>query len=262
MVRRTSFFATLSLVLASGQAMAQNEPLVDIAASPNLMNQVEIRLRPDGPFDELVSSIVFSLRWNDADGANLGTIVQTLPQGQYCPVGKSGPEHVSGGFRYQVFSGLSFITLADLETAWAAGEEILLCSVNVINGSSSFTIAEDAFIGTVNGGYYISLNGAPRTGVVYSTSTGIGTAGQVGPRMTVEPNPTTGTAWLVLENAEATVLQYELLDAAGRVVLRDRETMIAPMHRTAIDLSGYAKGAYLLKASDGNNSYNERILLR
>lgn len=262
MLRPAFFLTALSLLVVAGPVLAQNEPLVDIAASPNLMDQVEIRLRPNGPFDELVSSIVFSLRWNDADGANLGTIVQTLPQGQYCPVAKSGPEHVSGDYRYQVFSGLSFITLQDLETAWAADEEILLCAVNVINGSSSFTIADDAYATSVNGSYYISLNGADRTGEIYSISTEVGTAGQVGPRMTVEPNPTAGPTWLVLENAEATLLQYEVMDAAGRIVLRDRETIIAPVHRIAIDLSGYAKGAYLLRASDGTNSYNGRVLLR
>lgn len=259
MSRSTLFIAVFAL---ASPALAQNEPLVDIAASANVMNQVEIRLRPDGPFDELVSSIVFSLRWIDADGANLGTIVQTLPQGQYCPVGKSGPEHVSGSFRYQVFSGLSFITLQDLETAWAAGEEVLLCAVNVINGSSSFTIADDAYATSVNGSYYISLNGADRTGGIFSISTDVGTAGTVGPRLAIEPNPTAGTAWLILENPEGTMLEFEVVDAVGRVVLRDRETIAAPVHRTAIDLTGQAKGAYLLRASDGFNTYHERIVLR
>lgn len=70
------------------------------------------------------------------------------------------------GFRYQVFAGFGFVPLSEVPTAWAAGEEILvLCRVNVINGTAAFSIVDDAWTSDINnnGDYFISLNGLDRT---------------------------------------------------------------------------------------------------
>ncbi|MCB0794933.1 MAG: hypothetical protein KDB88_09365, partial [Flavobacteriales bacterium] len=69
------FAACSSLAVTNVHAQL---PLVDITLVDIGNNELEVRLRPDADFDELLSSISFSIRWNTASGANLGNVTQVI----------------------------------------------------------------------------------------------------------------------------------------------------------------------------------------
>src|SRR5690606_1968055 len=103
------------LFLSTAFPAAAQLPIVDIAAVP-VGGQVEVRVRPDAGFNGLFSSIVFTLKWPEADGASLGSVTQQSPVTLYCGVSRSGGEQVDGGYRYQVFVGFGNIPLVDPAT--------------------------------------------------------------------------------------------------------------------------------------------------
>jgi len=245
---------TRSLVLlpvfawATG-ALAQL-PTVDITMVQTMEGPVEVRIRPDGPFDGLVSSIVFTIRWNDADGASLGATTQESPVSDYIPVYKSGQEQVADGFRYQVFAGFSLQTLAIAGSAWAADEEVVLCRLNVNNGTSAFSIVNDDWTGNINnnGDYFISLNGEDRTGEIYSITTGLVGAGTASTGFTVSPNPASDMVTIALgETASGTMLGARLVDIAGKTVKEVTWSGPNESNIRQLDLSGVPSGTYLIQ---------------
>ena len=85
------------------------------------------------------------------------------------PIAKSGPERDNGHWRYQVFAGFGFFQMSAYGAVWAANTEVLLMKIPIIGGADSFRITNDAFTASisVNGNYFVSLNGQPRTGIIY-----------------------------------------------------------------------------------------------
>ena len=248
------------LLAFSNPASAQ--PNVDIGLYDNGSGQLQVRLRPDGPFDALVSSIVFTIRWSDASGATLGLVSQQSPESLYLPTGKSGPMQTNGGYRYQVFAGVSLVTLLDAETTWVGGEEIILCQIPV-NGSAYFEIVNDAWTGDVgnNGDFYISLNGQNRTGVIYSISTQVTRTEELTTGMTLLPNPTEGTARLTLSVADGDQVAVEVFDLTGRCILKTLRTDVVGLYRETLDLSANADGVYLVKVKVGDATRTQRLVV-
>ncbi len=258
-ILRTSAF--LSVACMAAITLAQL-PTVDITSHTTVNDQVEIYIRPDGPFDEVFSSSVFTLRWLNADGANLGSVQQVVPEVQYQSVTKSGPEQVDGAFRYQIFTGFGLITLMDLETSWAANEEVLLCRVNVINGSSWFELVNDDWTQSNNASYYISLNGEDRTGQIYSFTTvaeeGIETDGR---DVRIMPNPGTGPFQVWMDGMGEGRLEMYITDGMGRNIWSHTTGLGKGTVREEIDLSGRADGVYLLTLRSMSGTSTHRIIL-
>lgn len=252
----------LFISLLSTATVHAQLPVVDITHHMNASNQVEIYVRPDAAFDEVFSSSVFTLRWLNADGANLGGIQQLMPTAQYQTVAKSGPEQVSGSYRYQIFTGFGLVALFDLETSWGPFEEILLCRVNVINGMSTFELVNDAWTQSNNGNFYVSLNGVDRTGQIYTFTTveesieGLATGG-----VRIMPNPGAGPFRVLMDMAEAGTLEFELTDGLGRVVRQWSEGAGQGTHRTVVDLAGRSAGTYLLTVRSATRTSTHRIAL-
>lgn len=254
-----ALLAPLLLVCAIG---ASAQPNVDIGLYDNGSGQLQVRLRPDGPFEGLVSSIVFTIRWSDASGATLGLVSQQSPESLYLPTGKSGPMQTDGGYRYQIFAGVSLVTLMDAETAWAAGEEVVLCQIPV-NGSAYFEIVNDAWTGDVghNGDYYVSLNGQNRTGVIYSISTDVSQPEAELTGLTVLPNPTEGTARLTFSVGDAEPVAVEVFDLTGRCIVKTQRASVTGLYRETIDLSSNADGVYLVKVRVGDTVHTQRLVV-
>ncbi len=241
---------------------ASAQPNVDIGLYDNGSGQLQVRLRPDGPFDGLVSSIVFTIRWSDASGATLGLVAQQSPQSFYLPTGKSGPMQTDGGYRYQIFAGVSLVTLLDAETAWVGGEEIVLCQIPV-NGSAYFEIVNDAWTGDVghNGDYYISLNGQNRTGSIYSIGTQVAALENEFPSITLLPNPTEGAAILTVPVPVGEALTLEVFDLTGRCIVKSVQAPVAGQYRGTLDLGGNADGVYLVKVRVGDTVHTRRLVV-
>jgi len=248
------------LFLSTAFPAAAQLPIVDIAAVP-VAGQVEVRVRPDAGFNGLFSSLVFTLRWPEADGASLGSVVQQSPVSLYCGVSRSGSEQVDGGYRYQVFVGFGNIPLVDLDTAWVAGQEVVLCRVNV-NGSSVFRVADDPWTAAANGSFYVSLNGEDRTGSIYDPiSTGWSSLpdGQVPVR--IAPNPTIGPLRVTVNETVGPTVALELMDATGRSVWAVSRPSGIGAFQEEIDLGAFAGGIFVLQVTAGHRRTFHRVVL-
>jgi hypothetical protein len=241
-------WAALMPFAAQGQAT----PSVDITWAMNTEGQIEVKMRPDGPFSDYFSSHVFTLRWLDASGAGLGSVVQELPYSALVPVFKSGPEVVSGIYRYQIFVGFGNYAFTEAEppVSWEAAVEYTICRINVNNGSALFEIVNDEWTSDLNnnGDFYVSLNGVESSGIIYSPSTSVITPDDERSAMSLSPNPAKGTTALKVELAKELVRADLFIDdAAGRVVSAQTLSLAAGAWRGDLDVSGLPSGVYTVR---------------
>lgn len=263
-MRMTRILFFLMLVLGTGLRAQAQLPIVDITLAPLESGSVQVRLRPDGNFSGLVSSLVFTVRWLDADGASLGGVSQVSPANFFMPFSKSGPEQVDGIYRYQVFAGFSLVTLEDLETAWVGAEEVIIGEVAVNGGPSLFEIVNDDWTGDINnnGDYYISLNGQDRTGEIYTFSTGGVSGGLEQGGLSILPNPAFGSTTLTMDLSDQVgSVDLRLLDPAGRVVWSVQRSAGPGRIVENLDLQGFAAGAYLLHVRLPQAQFSRRLIV-
>lgn len=239
----------LSVLMPVAGLLSAQLPIVDITSVPVGGNQVEVRVRPDAFFDGLLSSIVFTLRWDASSGITLGSITQSSPQSQYCPITKSGSEQVSGQYRYQVFVGFGSIPFTSLGATWAPGEEVVLCRLNVSGGGAEgVALVNDLWTDQNNASYYLSLNGEDRTGEIYGITTVLGMGSVSAPSIRLAPNPASSSTDVVIDLPQAVPSAVmRLLDGAGRIVRTTVQNLPAGQHRTSIDLHDMSPGVYCME---------------
>jgi hypothetical protein len=160
----------------AGAAMAQ--PLTDIGLfAGTAPNTVEVRLRPDAAFSQVVSSLTFTVRWETASGATIDPPA-SLSLGLNCPSGiplspSSDGVRTDGAFSYYTFNAFGFSTLTNAcpTQVWQANVERVIATIPVRPGAScaNFAIVNDAYTQAQNKNFFISLNGLPRTDLIYGT---------------------------------------------------------------------------------------------
>jgi hypothetical protein len=77
----------------------------------------------------------------------------------------------------------------------------------------------------------------------------------------VYPNPTTGIFSLKIENAINEPLNIEITDITGRLVYARKYANTLHQYSETIDLRETTNGSYLLKATIGNHSMYEKIIV-
>lgn len=254
----------LPLACSVPLAASAQLPMVDITLVDVGNNDMEVRIRPDGDFDEFFSSLSFTIRWETASGADLGNVVQTIPELIYMPVIKSGPQVDDNGYRYQVFFGLGSTPLNQVGVAWTAGTEVTIMTISAINGSGLFEIVNDAWTSDVNnnGDFYVSLNGQDRTGQIYAGSVSIAPGGATRMGTEVLPNPSEGLFWLHMDADATEPLLLSLFDQTGRCIWSDRQVVAMAGHREAIDLVAEPAGVYSLRVVAGDQVTTHRLVRR
>lgn len=253
---RAPFAASLAFMTTITSAQL---PTVDITFDRDAAGDIEVYVRPDAFFDGVFSSLVFSMRWLEADGISLGDVSQSVPPLVYCSIAKSGPEAVDGPYRYQVFAGFGAVALSNLGTSWAAGEEVLLCTIDVPGTAGTFEMVNDGWTQGANGNYFVSLNGENRTGVIYTFTTVLDPGNTAAGQLSAWPNPTNGP--LHVQGVVDGNVDLELSDAAGRVVLRERRQVVGGTVGRPLDLAGLAAGSYVLRVADGLGPVTRTILV-
>jgi len=163
-------FLILTIILCISQFAVSAQPYVDVGLFKDTPDTLEVRLRPDSSFDELVSNVVFTIRWDTASGAHLGPVMQSYPESAYIPMQKSGGEQDSSGYRYQVFAGFGGSQMNNFGAGWSAYQEVVLMKIPVYQGCDSFKIMNDGWASDNNGDYFISLNGLNRTDSIYDST--------------------------------------------------------------------------------------------
>ncbi|HMC96945.1 MAG TPA: hypothetical protein VKG92_04795, partial [Flavobacteriales bacterium] len=176
-------------------------------------NELDVMLRANGnPFDEVISNLLFTVRWASSSPATLGL----GSTGTWCPLPNQafspGPSTMvvdpaqGVGFKYRTYSsiGLQQIGLPQDPDAGcgAAGQtlttntwiKVFTITVSNNTGCTAFNIVNDAYTIAANRNYFISLNGQqipPLTGTIEPTGVNIGTctadcAGVIGGSATLD----------------------------------------------------------------------------
>jgi hypothetical protein len=256
-----NYLRALAILVPLGVAAAVSaDPTVDITLVDGGAGSLEVRFRPDGTFNGLFSSLVFTVRWSDASGATLGDPAQTPPVIQYMSVSPAGSQVIEGGYRYQIYAGFGFTPLSAVGASWTAGQEVVLMTIPVSGGSSQFEIVNDSWTVAHNGNFYVSLNGVDHTGSIYATGNGFPTVSGKGPALTVIPNPTDGAAdiWLRLDKKGPADIQ--VLNTTGQVVWSHHYDQTAELHET-VALKQYGAGTYMVKVKAGETVLNEQVVV-
>lgn len=252
----------LLLAAALGTVATLQAATVDITMSAGDNGQLEVKLRPNASFDGMVSSLVFTIKWDASTEAHLGAIQQEQPSSTYIPISRSGGEQDNGGDRYQIFVGFGMTPMQWIPTNWVAGQEYTVMTIPV-TGTAEFSLVNNTWTGLNNADYYLALGGVDETGVIYGDITTGVVAGEFGDSgLAVVPNPVDKTTMIALDLHKAQDLQLELLNSAGQVVWKENRPTASGTVRIPLDMTTLSKGAYLLRVHGADRMITRRIVKR
>lgn len=253
--------SVLASILGLGGNACAQLPTVDITMVTNMDQQLEVKLRPTGPFNGVVGGLVFTIRWNADDGVSLGEPEQVAPHSQYIPIAKSDVEQDQDGYRYQIFAGFGFTSLSNVGFAWEGDTEYTVMTIAPLAGESTFALVNDAFTQASNGDFFISLNGnQTTTGEIYGGNTGIHAAAPGHFTAHLMPNPARGSSVLHLHMASSNPVRLAMMDASGRTVWEREQGMLEGENRLDLPLAGLAPGIYLLRVAAGGTERTLRLV--
>lgn len=257
-----SFLKPLSLFSALLVAASLQASNVDITLVPNNDGQLEVKLRPSSNFDGMVSSLVFTVKWDAGSEAHLGAIQQEAPATTYLPISRSAGEQDAGGDRYQIFVGFGMTPMQWIPSDWVAGQEYTVATIPV-TGTAEFSLVNNTWTGLNNADYYLALGGVDETGTIYGDmSTGV-IAGDMGDgSLNVVPNPTNKATVITMDLQKPQSLQLELLNAAGQSVWKESMPNASGNVRIPLDLTDLDKGVYLLRVHSADKVITHRVVKR
>ncbi|QQR87992.1 MAG: T9SS type A sorting domain-containing protein [Flavobacteriales bacterium] len=237
-----TIITTAAIAVASTATFAQ--PVLDITLAHTSGTTYEVRIRPDDSFDGVFSSLVFTLRWNAADG--IGITQFDTPASDRIGIAPAAPVANEASYMYRTFSGFGFTPFTELGAAWIPGEEYALFTVT-FSGTGNVELVNDDWTAANNGDFYVSLNGEPRAGNIYATEITTlveSTTPFTPPALSVWPNPTDGPVRLDLQGFSPGPIEVYVHDATGKLVLRTRVT--GP--QADIDVGALTSGTYQVSA--------------
>lgn len=254
---RTSLLSAFLIICT---IVSAQQPTVDITLVDNGGSELEVRVRPDGPFDGIFSALLFTIRWNAADGADLGAVDQTgLLADDYMPLSKSGDQTDANGDRYQIFAGFGFGSLASFGANWEAGMEYTLMTIPVLNGSSAFQLVNDSWTDANNGDFFISLGGVESTGIIYSTSVSVEAGANDIYDLNILPNPNNGNFTVQLDAEGLQNAELQLVNALGQVLFSQQ--LNNGQFIRQFDLTQEGQGVYFLRLENEKEIAVHRIVV-
>jgi hypothetical protein len=264
---RTAWLAGAAFLL--GSASAQLPTSVDISLDHDPGNQVlRVRLRAnDSSFNELLSSVVFTIRWSEASTAALG-----FGASPWCPspsvafpVTPSSMQMPGNGYKYRSWTSIALVAISDLiddggcEQSLPADEWVIVHEIPVSNdpGGTAFEIAADQWTLDNNRAYFISLNGVDATGSIFTSSTGSSVPEAAAMGFTIQPNPANQFITLSYPEGTSGLWQAEVFDAAGRSAMLTN----GQQWPAVIDVNGLNPGAYSATLSVNGSLRTERFII-
>jgi hypothetical protein len=161
--------ATLSILACLAGLNSLAEQRIDITLADNGNNQLEVRLRPTGPFNDVVSGVVFTLRWQETFGPALSLFEPTWPQSEFLPLSSSPVVSPGNGYMYRTYSAVGLVPMHELDQAWEGGMEYPICVMNILTPGVQVTLCNDSYTAVSNRDFYVSLNGSNKTGIIYES---------------------------------------------------------------------------------------------
>ena len=77
----------------------------------------------------------------------------------------------------------------------------------------------------------------------------------------MNPNPAHDNVTISIDLKEDAVLNVQLMDVSGKIVLSDNETGTAGLNVYHLDLSHVSKGVYMLEVSEQGEKKNMKIVI-
>jgi len=143
------------------------QPIINVTLADNGNNQLEVRLRSSGPFNGVVSGVVFTLRWQETFGPALSVYEPVWPQSEYLPISSTDIVNGGNGYLYRTYNAVAFSPMSEFERAWEGGMEYPVCVMDILTPGVEVFLGNDDFTAANNRDYFISLNGVERTGIVF-----------------------------------------------------------------------------------------------
>ena len=229
-----------SILIAMGSGAMNAQAVVDIALVQNEADSVlEFYLRPNIDFQDVVSNLSFTLRWEVASYDTLG------PRQQFCAAAfliSNTTIMTEDDFHSRTYYAFGSGLLSDEGCPWTACEDHLVMTVpvNVDGGFGPFEI--------VGGTFVISLGDTVSTGVVYTIgdpclSLAIGDAQEDEAKdVLIFPNPSTGALTITLPAGEQMPASIDVIAADGRI------TRLVHDRAGTFDVRALTPGAYAVRA--------------
>lgn len=227
---------TSILIFISTFLCGQNLPNVDII-STRQSDLLEVKLSSDAYFDEILSSLVFTIKWDNTISEDLGNINII---GQY-PISPSGDIIVDGIYSYRIFVGFGFSQMAEFDCFLSPNVPYVLGFFD-IDSNGLYEIINDDITNAYNGDYYISLNGEDRTrNIINEVSTAIqNELPIIDDDYGLVPNPFKDS-FEVRSNSEPNVIQ--ILDLSGKIIYESNIFR----NKTPFDTSKLSPGQYFIR---------------
>lgn len=257
MMLRSAFLNLSAVALfAATAAPVQAQSPVDIGLR-STGDALEVVLRPGNDFSGIVSSVVFTIRWDRSSGASLGEPIQEGNPANYIPVQHSGGVREVGSYDYQVYAGFGTRPMHTLSTAWTASKEYVIATIPV-TGVADFELVNDAWTAeaTSNADYYLALGGVDRTGIIYK---GLANASGDG-NVTILPNPNKGIFTFAVDVDKAVDLTVEVVNSLGQSIFTDEVTNFSGTYRRDMDITSMSSGVYILKVGRGDTVTSHKIV--
>lgn len=239
--------------------MATAQPRMDISLHTAHTGDREVLLHPDGDFNGLVSSVVFTVTW--PANAPEPVLRQTAEERNTVHLQPSGPTHERGATHYRIYCGLGFQRVQDLGMAIHEGQSR---AIGRFEGAADLSIVDAPWVRerAINGAFYVSLNGLDRTGEVLRKQV---TSADMSTELEIElgPNPSNGGGvWYQLRSPVDGELTLSILDAEGSVVQR-RQVMVQAGRAsgTLPSVDQLASGTYSVTAEMQDVQRSSRLVI-
>lgn len=244
------FFHTALALAAVLPSVVLAQPKVDIQLARMADAATQILLIPSGDFNEVFSSIVFTLAWDSTEVTLEPVFRQTNEVRTFIPVSGSGVAFAVGGMKYQKYVGVGLTPLAHMDQSMLAGKSFQLGWLES-PGGGSFRIADDPWLAErrQNGAYHVSLNGLDRTGKIIGTGSGSTLPDHV--QVSISPNPyNEGPLRYEVMTPKEGMLTITVSDARGRTL--STHTTFAPVGRSngvVAEIHNISSGSYTIQIS-------------
>jgi hypothetical protein len=130
---------------------------------------IEVRIKPDGDFQNLYSASVFTIRWPVSSTLHIDSISQPGPAAAHHPIAAQGEVTTDIHHRYQKFAGFGLTTLAASGIAWQKDSQYVILNLHV-SGTPRvgyYELINDAWTLEQNSDLYQELGGYDQTGTIY-----------------------------------------------------------------------------------------------
>ncbi len=166
-LRKTLFFSFILIIMCSNVVISQNR--IDFGLFyTSTPNQLAVKIRPNYTLstNQLLTNVQFTIRWPVSSG--ITEITSDNPIYPYIML-LQGSTITDGAYYYQIWA-----TPGGNTVKWTANAQITIQTFTYTGSICPFfEIAHDAFVqnDTINGDYYIEINGASNlTGSIYYTA--------------------------------------------------------------------------------------------